>query len=198
MGATYAECDEQLTQWVGAQRLFFVASAPSALDGHVNCSPKGGDTLRVLGPRQLAYLDGLGSGIETVAHVRENGRIVVMLCAFEGPPRILRFHGRATVVDATDACFPDLLARFPPYPAARAVILVDITRIADSCGYGVPFYDFTGLRSDTASYVRKASDKALRRYVHDNNLASLDALPALSAEAAAGVVIQRPEDASGH
>src|SRR5919199_648490 len=112
MARTYEEIDARLADWIAAQPLFFVGTAPLAADGHVNVSPKGPTgTLRVLGPRRVAYLDLMGSGAETIAHLRENGRIVVMLCAFQGPPRILRLHGRGEVVLADDPRFGELLAR---------------------------------------------------------------------------------------
>jgi hypothetical protein len=193
VGKVHQEIDEKLARWVGEQRLFFVATAPLSGDGHVNCSPKGGDTLRILGPRQLAWLDGAGSGIETVAHLRENGRIVVMLCAFEGSPRIVRFHGRGEIVDPTDARFPALLAAFPPYPSTRSVILVDVTRISDSCGYGVPFYEYLGERDDSASYVAKATDRTIRNYLVKNNQRSIDGLPGLERAALSRTVINRRE-----
>src|SRR5215212_6049272 len=140
MAHTYDEIDEPLRAWIARQPMFFVGTAPLAGDGHVNVSPKGpGGTLRVLGPDRVAYLDLVGSGAETIAHLRENGRIVVMLCAFEGPPRILRLHGRGAVVTPDDPRFEELIVRCefadPGLPEARrAVIVVDVERIADSCG----------------------------------------------------------------
>src|SRR4051812_9373489 len=138
MGRVYEVIDDRLRTWIGAQPLFFVGTAPLDADGHVNVSPKGpGGTLRVLGPRRLAYLDVVGSGAETVAHLRENGRIVIMFCAFAGPPRIVRLHGHGEVVPAHDPRFEELLlaAGFdePEHPEARrALVLVEVTRIADS------------------------------------------------------------------
>jgi hypothetical protein len=191
MAKTYESIDESLTAWIAHQPMFFVATAPLAADGHVNCSPKGGDTLRVLGPREIAYLDGMGSGIETIAHVRENGRIVVMLCAFDRSPRIVRLHGRGTVVDATHADFPMLFARFPPRPTARAIVRIAVERIADSCGYGVPLMDFRAHRDDTEKYMKKVSDRALVGYLHDHNEASIDGLPGLDPPAIDRLVIRR-------
>src|ERR671939_193862 len=116
MGKEYEEITPQLAEWIQRQRIFFVATAPLAADGMVNCSPKGLDTLRVTAPREVAYLDLTGSGIETVAHLRENGRIVLMFCAFEGPPRILRLHGRGEVVSPAHPDWESLAGRFPPHP----------------------------------------------------------------------------------
>src|SRR5689334_10851609 len=142
MGKVFDGIDERLCGWIAEQPLFFVASAPLAADGHVNVSPKGPiGSLRVLDEHTVAYLDVVGSGAETIAHVRENGRVVVMLCAFTGPPRIVRLHGRGEIVAAGDERFAELLERCdfeqPSVPAARrAIVLVHVTRVADSCGYG--------------------------------------------------------------
>src|SRR5690242_1035754 len=164
MAKVFDGIDERLERWIAAQQMFFVGTAPLAADGHVNVSPKGPiDTLRVLDPHTVAYLDMIGSGAETIAHVRENGRIVVMLCAFEGPPRIVRLHGRATVLAADDP----LAARFdPPEHAVRSVIRIDVDRIADSCGYGVPLMRFDGRRTQYDAWVdKKVRDGGLDAYV---------------------------------
>lgn len=179
MGRTYDGFDERLAAWLAAQRMFFVATAPLGPGGHVNCSPKGG-ALRVLGPREVAYADLTGSGAETIAHLRENGRIVVMLCAFEGPPRIVRLHGTGTVVPLGDPGFAALAAGFPEGPGVRAVIRVAVTRVADSCGYGVPLYDYRGMRDTLGDWARRKGPEGLARYRADNNAASIDGLPALS------------------
>jgi hypothetical protein len=178
MGKVYDEIDEKLAAWIGQQRLFFVGSAPLAADGHVNVSPKGDlRWFRILGPREVGYLDFVGSGAETIAHARENGRIVVMFCAFDGPPRIVRLHGRAEVLPPTD----ELAARFdPPEHAVRSVIRIDVERIADSCGYGVPLMRFEGTRSQQAAW----QDKMIRNggfdeYMAEKNAESIDGLPAL-------------------
>src|SRR3954449_11072374 len=146
MARTYDEIDDRLRAWIARQPMFFVGSAPLAGDGHVNVSPKGpGGTLRVLGPDRVAYLDLTGSGAETISHLRENGRIVVMLCAFEGPPRIVRLHGRGEAVHSGDPRFGDLAGRcgFEEPPLGyRSIVVVDVTRIADSCGYGVPLMSY--------------------------------------------------------
>lgn len=177
MGKEYTEIDERLEAWIERQKLFFVATAPSGDAGYVNCSPKGLDTLRVLGPRRLAYLDLTGSGVETVAHLRDNGRIVVMLCAFEGPPRILRLHGRGKVTELGEPAFDALAAAFPALPGARAVIEIDVTRIADSCGYGVPRYEYLDERPSLANWANQKGEDGLDDYRRANNRTSLDGLP---------------------
>src|SRR5919107_4154467 len=152
MGKVFPAIDGHLADWIARQALFFVGTAPLDEDGHVNVSPKGPiGSLRVLGPTTVAYLDIYGSGAETIAHLRENGRIVVMLCAFSGPPRILRLHGRGEVLLAGDDGFADLLAQAafeePSIPEARrAIVRVQVSRIADSCGYGVPLMSHDGER----------------------------------------------------
>ncbi|HEY4428352.1 MAG TPA: pyridoxamine 5'-phosphate oxidase family protein [Solirubrobacteraceae bacterium] len=191
MGRTYEHITPQLREWVERQSLFFVATAPLAADGHVNVSPKGPiGSLRFLGPMRMAYLDVIGSGAETIAHIRENGRIVIMMCAFEGPPRIVRFHGRGEVVPSSDRRFETLLgeAAFEDPslpPARRAVIDVEVTRVADSCGYGVPLMTFEGLREhhalSTGKKLRTMGADGYARYLADHNPASIDGLPALDA-----------------
>jgi hypothetical protein len=181
--------DEHLRGWIGRQRLYFVGTAPLAGDGHVNVSPKGPiGTLAVLDKRTVAYLDMAGSGAETIAHLRENGRIVVMLCDFEGPPRILRLHGRGRIVAAGDPEFAELLERAgfeDPHPvdqARRAVIVVDVDRIADSCGYGVPLMDYVGERPHMQAWADKkmrVGPDAIEDYKAEKNALSIDGLPAL-------------------
>src|SRR5690349_17540333 len=143
MGRIFEQLDDTLIEWIGKQPMFFVASAPIDPDGHVNLSPKGNrETFRILGPTTFAYLDLLGSGAETIAHLRENGRIVVMFCAFDGAPKVLRLHGTGRVVQAHDPAFADLVQAFAPSEELlgilRSVIVVEVTRIADSCGFVVP------------------------------------------------------------
>ena len=189
MGKVFDGIDDRLRSWIAAQPLFFVGSAPLAPDGHVNISPKGPiGTLRVLDEHTVAYLDVIGSGAETIAHVRENGRIVVMLCAFSGPPRIVRLHGRAEIVPASDARFEELdrLCAFdqPSVPAyRRSIVLVEVTRVADSCGYGVPLMSFQGLRPHSDAWAEKkmrvGGEQALRDYQREKNARSLDGLPAV-------------------
>ena len=179
MGKVYEQIDTALEDFIREQRMFFVATAPLSASAHINVSPKGLDTLRVLGPHTLVYLDYVGSGAETIAHVRENGRIVVMLCAFQGAPRIVRFHGRADVLEPPDQEFNRLRALFPPEPAGRAIIRISINRIADSCGYGVPQYAFEGYRCQLPDWAARKGPHGLLEYQQDKNRSSIDGLPAL-------------------
>jgi len=189
MGKIFDRIDEHQRKWIARQPLFFVGTAPRADDGHVNVSPKGPiDTLRVLDDHTVAYLDIVGSGAETIAHLRENGRIVVMLCAFEGPPRILRLHGRGEVLLAGEPRFDELLERAgfaQPAVASsrRAVILVHVERIADSCGYGVPLMSFEGTRPHSDAWaekrVRVHGPDGIAAYQAEKNAVSIDGLPAV-------------------
>ena len=191
MARTYDEIDDHMREWIARQPMFFVGTAPLAGDGHVNVSPKGpGGTLRVLGPDRVAYLDIVGSGAETIAHLRENGRVVVMFCAFEGPPRIVRLHGRGEVVLPDDPRYEPLIdeaafeeATVPE--ARRAIVLVDVTRIGSSCGYGVPLMDYAGERPHTDASTRKRlrtkGPDAVVQYQQEHNLESIDGLPAVPA-----------------
>lgn len=182
MGKIYEEITPELAAWVGQQHMFFVASAPLSPQGHVNCSPKGLDTLRILGPREVAYLDMTGSGAETIAHVRENGRILFMFCAFAGPPKIVRFHGAAEVVTPASPAWDGLRSLFPGYPAARAIVRARIERISDSCGYGVPVMEFVEDRDTMLKWAEKKGQEALPAYQREKNSRSIDNLPALDLE----------------
>ena len=191
MGRVYERIDDRIRDWVAEQPLFFTGTAPLAEDGHVNVSPKGPiGSLRIVDDHTIAYLDVVGSGAETIAHLRENGRIVVMLCAFEGPPRIVRFHGRGEVIGPDDPRFGELLARCefedPSIPEARrSIVLVQVTRVADSCGYGVPLMSYEGQRphqaKSAAKRVRVGGAEAIQDYVRKKNTRSLDGLPAVDA-----------------
>ena len=178
MGKTYAEIDPSLQAFVERQHLFFVATAPAGGEGHVNCSPKGLDSLRILGPTTIAYVDYAGSGAETIAHLRENGRIVIMLCAFEGPPKIVRFHGHGTVVEPADADFNELLSAFGPQPfGIRSIIRVDVERVSDSCGYGVPILEFKRDRPQLPAWAEKKGEEGLAEYKRRKNAESIDGIP---------------------
>ena len=169
--------DANLRHWIEHQHVYFVATAPLRADGFVNCSPKGLDSLRVLDERTVAYLDLTGSGVETIAHLQENGRIVVMLCAFDGPPRIVRLHGRGSVVHPGDPGFAELAANFPTRAGVRCVIRVDVARISDSCGYAVPLMDFVADREALSKWAEKKGPDGIVDYQRTRNAQSLDGLP---------------------
>jgi hypothetical protein len=172
--------------WIARQPMFFVGTAPLAADGHVNVSPKGPiGSFKVIDDQTVAYLDVNGSGIETIGHLRENGRIVIMFCAFDGPPRILRLHGRGEVVFADDPRFDALAAGLDNLSideAKRAVIRVDVTRVADSCGYGVPLMAYEGMRphhaKSSAKKVRVMGADEYRAFQRERGAVTIDGNPA--------------------
>lgn len=178
-GKIYSTIDDSVRNFIEAQPLFFVGSASLHSDGHVNISPKGLDTLRILGPGTIAYLDLTGSGIETVSHLKENGRIVLMFCAFQGPPKIFRLHGRGRVVEPEQKEFPELAAHFPEHDGTRAIILVEVLRISDSCGYGVPLLQYQGERSQLPAWAHKLGPEGLKTYRREKNQRSIDKIPGL-------------------
>ena len=177
MGQKYETLTSELVDWLTQQKVFFVATAPLSVDGHLNCSPKGSDTFRVLGEREVAYLDFTGSGIETAAHLQENGRVVIMFCAFSGTPRIVRLHGRGRVIYPHTSDFERLKALFPYSVSTRAIIGVTVTRIADSCGWGVPLYDFVGARDVLEKWANQKGAAGLSEYRASSNRTSIDGLP---------------------
>jgi Pyridoxamine 5'-phosphate oxidase len=178
----YDEITPELADWLARQRLFFVATAPLAADGLLNCSPKGMDTFRILGPREVAYLDLTGSGIETIAHLRENGRIIFTFCALEGPPKIVRLHGTGEAIAADTPDYEKLREQFPDYPGARAVVRARLTRISDSCGYAVPRYGYAGERDALIRWAESKGTDGLTRYRREKNARSLDDLPGLETD----------------
>lgn len=183
MGQEFEAIDERIQRWVERQHMFFVSTATRAVDGLINCSPKGLDCFRILGPRQVAYADTGGSGIETVAHLKENGRIVIMFCAFEGPPKIFRFYGTGRAVEPHDEGFDALLPRFPDMPTIRNFVVIDVTCIRDSCGYGVPLFEFKSERESLSNWVESKAGDELLEYRVERNARSLDGLPGLDVDA---------------
>src|SRR4051794_1847499 len=192
MASTFDTIDASLERWIGRQPMFFVASAPLDAGGHVNVSPKGPiGTFAVLDPNTVAYLDFFGSGAETVAHLRENGRIVVMFCAFDGPPQIIRLHGRGRVAWPGDPEFEELFAQAAfsgltdVEEARRAIVVVDVERISKSCGYGVPLMEVVGEREhfdlSKRKRLRVMGSEEMVEFQVQRNVTSLDGLPAVDA-----------------
>ena len=136
-----------------------------------------GNSFRILGPKEIAYQDYTGSGAETAAHLKENGRIVIMFCAFDGPPRILRLHGRGEVIEPGNARFTGLAAQFPPHPGTRAFVHVVVTRVSTSCGYGVPLMDFQERRDLLEKWALGKGQDGLEQYRAAKNRNSIDGLP---------------------
>ncbi|MFE3456122.1 pyridoxamine 5'-phosphate oxidase family protein [Nocardiopsis aegyptia] len=187
MATTFDTITDRMARFLLAQPVFFVGTAPLAGDGHVNVSPKGmSGTFAVLGERRAAYLDYTGSGTETIAHLRENGRIVLMFCAFDGPPDIVRLHGRGRVVLPSDPEFDDLRAHFPKERTTgqRSVIVVDVERISDSCGFSVPLMDLRGDRDLLDRHHERQGPDYFSGYWRTRNAASIDGLPGVPPEPA--------------
>ncbi len=185
MGRTYQVIDERLAEWLVAQPVFFVSTAPLDGGGLVNCSPKGNrNEFAVPDGRTVAYLDQTGSGVETIAHLRENGRIVVMFCAFSGPPRIVRLHGKGRTVPAGSAGFAEMARWFPGAAGVgvRSIIVVDVGRIADSCGYGVPLMSLEGHRPTMDQWSSRKGPEGIRNYWAEHNVTSIDDLEGLPFE----------------
>lgn len=179
MGRSFDAIADHLVRWMEAQPIFFTASAPLAADGHVNVSPKGGDCFRVLGPNRVAYLDYTGSGAETIAHTRENGRLTLMFCAFDGKPNIVRLFGTGEAVLPGDVRYEELAARFPPNPGARSVVVLDVAEVRTSCGYSVPEMALVAPRTTLDEWAERKTPAELDAYRAEKNVRSLDGLPAL-------------------
>ncbi|HXF64210.1 MAG TPA: pyridoxamine 5'-phosphate oxidase family protein [Caldilineaceae bacterium] len=180
MGKVYAEINGTLAEWIRAQRLFFVATAPLSGDGLLNCSPKGLDTFAILGPRTVAYLDLTGSGVETIAHLRENGRIVIMFCALDGAPKIVRLHGTGVALEPGHPEFAALRHHFPDLPGVRSIIKVELARISDSCGFGVPLFDYKGERDALVRFAETKGPEGIAAYHAKHNRQSVEGLPGLA------------------
>ena len=179
MGKVFDGIDEALASWIAMQPMFFVATAPLDPAGLVNVSPRGHDTFSVLDPHRVAWVDYTGSGVETVAHLRENGRICVMFCSYDTRPRIVRLHGRGSVALAGTATFEQVVALHPAHPSTRAVVVVDVARVSDSCGFGVPVMELVGERNLLRLNAEKRGPEGLDAYRAEKNAVSLEGLPGL-------------------
>jgi hypothetical protein len=177
---TYDEITSDMAAWMTAQHLFFVATAPLSPDAHVNCSPKGLDTFRILDPRTVAYLDLTGSGAETISHLQENGRIVFMFCEMSNAPKIVRLHGRGRVVVPGSEEWQAQIQRFPSHPGARTIVVADITRVSDSCGFGVPKFEYVRERRGLTTWAESKGAEGLAAYRTEKNSRSIDGLPGLT------------------
>lgn len=180
MGKIHDGLSDRLREFIAAQPVYFVATAPER-GGHVNVSPKGyADTFTVIDDTTVAYLDLHGSGSESIAHIRDNGRVTIMFCAFSGPPKVLRLYGTGRVVTPADNDYADLLKRFGPHPGVRAIIVVSCDRIADSCGFAVPLMEYAGDRPLLDEWATRKGVRGLRDYRVKHNRESIDGLPALT------------------
>ena len=177
MGKLLTSITHHHKDFIESQHLFFVGTAPLHAEGHINLSPKGLDSFRILSPSCVAYMDIIGSGNETSAHILENGRITFMFCAFGGPPNILRLYGKGHTVLPGDAEWPELSSHFTLLPSTRQIIVGDIFNVQTSCGFGVPYYEYTGEREHSHQWADKKGAEGLEEYMREKNLVSLDGLP---------------------
>jgi hypothetical protein len=177
MGATHSSITPELHDFIARQPMFFVATAPLSPDGHVNLSPKGLESFVVLSPRRVAYLDLIGSGNETAAHLLENGRITIMFCAFEDPPKILRLYGSGKIARPGELQCDELAGRFREFPGARQIIVIDLNRVQTSCGFGVPLMQVQSEREKLNDWARNKGPDGLAEYQRKKNSRSIDGLP---------------------
>ncbi|MEH2372407.1 pyridoxamine 5'-phosphate oxidase family protein [Nostoc sp.] len=167
---------EELQDFIAAQQLFFVGSAPLSPKDHVNLSPKGLGCFRVLSPHRVGYVDLTGSGNETSAHLQENGRITFMFCAFEEPPCILRLYGQGKTILPSSPDWNSFYSLFLPMPGTRQIIVADIEKIQTSCGFGVPLYEYRGQRQTLVNWASKKGEEGVREFQQQRNLVSIDGL----------------------
>lgn len=177
MGKVLDSITNDVRKFIEKQHMFFVATAPLAVDGHVNVSPKGMDSFRILDEDHVGYIDLTGSGNETSAHIAENERITFMFCAFEGSPNIVRLYGKGRTILPDDEEWSGLIDRFPAHMSARQIIIAEIHRVSTSCGYAVPFFDYRGERETLAKYWDAKGQDALPAYQQEKNSTSIDGLP---------------------
>jgi len=178
MGKEHSQITVEHKEFIENQKLFFVCTSPLDANGHINLSPKGFDCFRVLSATRVGYLDIVGSGNETSAHLLENGRITFMFCAFDGPPKILRLYGKGKTVLPGDAEWNELSKHFTILPATRQIIIADIFKVKSSCGFGIPLYEFTGERDHAFKWVENKGEEGLEEYKKEKNMVSMDGLPA--------------------
>jgi hypothetical protein len=177
MAKFFDSIQEQHQAFIEKQKMFFTASAPLAADGHVNLSPKGIDSFKVLSANKVAYMDIIGSGNETSAHILENGRITIMFCAFEGPPNILRLYGKGYAVLPGDEEWASLAQYFDILLATRQIIVADIHKVQTSCGFSVPYYAYEGERDQAYNWAANKGTDGLEAYKKEKNMLSMDGLP---------------------
>ena len=177
MGKVFVQIADKVDEFIRAQHLFFVATAPLAADGHVNLSPKGMDCFRILSPNRVAYLDMTGSGNETSAHIAENQRITFMFCAFEGAPNIVRLYGTGQTILRDTPDWNALIGNFSTTEYMRQIIIADIHRVSTSCGYTIPFFDYQGERDTLERYWDSKGVENVPNYQREKNMSSIDGLP---------------------
>lgn len=177
MGKQFDSMLPQHERFIEKQHIFFVGSAPLSEEGNVNLSPKGHDAFRILSPNRVAYLDMTGSGNETSAHIMENGRVTIMFCAFEEAPLILRLYGKGAVILPGTEEWDELYPLFPPLQGARQIVAIDIHKVQTSCGFAVPFMEYTSDRDTLKRWAEQKGPEGLEEYWHEKNMKSIDGLP---------------------
>ena len=177
MGKENEFITDEHREYIEQQKMFFVCTAPLSGNGHINLSPKGFDCFRVLSPTKVGYLDIIGSGNETSAHLLENGRITFMFCSFDGPPKILRLYGKGYTVLPGDDEWNELSKEFTILPATRQLIIADIYKVKKSCGFGVPLYNYEGERDHAFKWAENKGEEGLKEYKKEKNIVSMDGLP---------------------
>lgn len=177
MAKFFEEINDNHHAFIDKQKMFFTASAPLDAKGHVNLSPKGMDSFRILSATRVAYMDINGSGNETSAHMLENGRITIMFCAFEGAPNIMRLYGKGYTVLPGDKEWDELAILFELPLASRQIIVADVHKVQTSCGFGVPYYEYNGERDQAVKWAESKGEQGLEQYQAEKNLVSMDGLP---------------------
>jgi hypothetical protein len=177
MGKFFDSISDKHSAFIQEQKMFFTASAPLSADGHINLSPKGTDSFRILTPTRVAYMDTIGSGNETSAHILENGRLTIMFCAFDGPPNILRLYGHGYTVLPGDDEWKQLAPHFTLLLNTRQIIVADVHKVQTSCGFSVPYYEYLGERDYMQPWAESKGVEGLEAYKHEKNRVSLDGLP---------------------
>lgn len=175
MAKQFQEVNDVLCRFIEAQKIYFVGTA--AVDGRVNISPKGRDSLRILSATRVIWLNLTGSGNETAAHIQENGRMTLMFTAFEGPPMILRIYGTARAVHQQDADWDMLYSHFEPNTGARQIFDLSVELVQTSCGYAVPLFNYTGDRDVLDDWTERKGQEGIRQYWEDHNQFSIDGKP---------------------
>jgi hypothetical protein len=175
MGQAYEQLDDNLIKFIKNQQMFFVGTA--GVEGRVNISPKGIDSLRIINPKKVAWLNLTGSGNETAAHVLENQRMTIMFCAFEGNPLILRLYGKATSIHQRDDSWEEVASLFPGLPGKRQFFIIDIDRVGGSCGFGVPLFEHKGNRENLIEWASNKTDSEIENYWKRKNQTSIDGKP---------------------
>ncbi len=182
MGKLTTAISDNDKAFIEKQHLFFVSTAPLNGNGHINLSPKGLDSFRILSPNRVAYLDIVGSGNETSAHILENGRITFMFCSFDGPPNILRLYGKGFSVLPGDEQWNELSEKFILLPATRQIMVADVFHVQNSCGFGIPYYSYVGERDHAGKWADKKGADGLKEYKKEKNMVSIDGLPTAIAQ----------------